>query len=397
MSEKKNNSLVISESFNLFNFNRAEVGTPKIEEVFGKDPWIKYGANNDYPQEILRLYQNADGLHSALIKRKVDMIAGMGWQDNVVLNNFIVNQYSKEDLNKVVYKAAFDEVLFGGYYLNLVWDANGKTIAKITHVPFEKVRVAKPTREDGEISEYYISRDWLKPKKEENKPYCIPAFDPDNTQDALKKRVEHPSQLLFCKIYSPGMDFYCLPSYQPIVNWLKLSYEVSTYHVKSTQNAYMPGLIVSIPHTPPAQERERTAQEIKARSGSDEAGKTIVVYGESKDQMPEFTVLQPSTSDQKFKDLMTQMNEQIYIGHQANNVIAGVAVSGKLANTSEVKEQYSTFQATVIAPLQNELNDTFNRIAQLNGLPGDLKLNQYKAYLDEVQQPAVPNEQPTQE
>lgn len=384
-TNNKNKGIHISESFNLFNFNRAEVGTPKIDEVFGKEGWIKLGAGNDYPQEILRLYQNADGLHSALIKRKVDMIAGLGWQDNAVLNNFILNTYSKEDLNKIAYKTAFDEVLFGGYYLNLVWDAQGKSIAKISHVPFEKVRIGIPTRQDGEVSEYYISTDWKKYKKEEHKPQVICAFDAADTQEALRKRIESPSQLLFCRIYSPGMDYYCLPSYHSIINWLKLSYEVSTYQLKSTQNAYMPGLIVSIPHLPPADEREATANEIKARSGTDEAGKTIVVYGQDKDSMPEFTVMQPSTNDQKFRDLIQQINEEIYIGHNANNVIAGVAVAGKLANTSEVKEQFGTFQQTVISPLQGELEHTFNLIASINGLPGELRLKQYSPSIDIVE------------
>jgi hypothetical protein len=385
MADKKNKEQY---AFNVVNFNKAESATP-VEEVFGKDDWIKFGTNNDYPQEILRLFQNADGLHAALIKRKVDMIAGLGFLESSPLMEFLKNKYSKEDLNKISYKCAFDLVLFGGYYLNVVWDgAEGKQLAKIFHVPFEKVRAQKPQNPTGEITNYYISQDWLKCKKPENKPQLIPALDfeyaeKEKNKDDVLRGLED-SQLYFCKVYSPGMDYYCLPSYCSILNWLRLSFEISNFHLKSVQNGYMPGLVISVPHVPTPEEREKTAAELKARSGTDEANKTIVVYGESKDNMPEFMVLNPTTNDQKFRELIQQINEEIYIGHNSNNVIAGIAVAGKLGNSTEVKEQFNIFQKTVIAPLQNEIETSFNKLAEINGLPGELKLKTYTDYIDAV-------------
>jgi hypothetical protein len=391
MEKKEEKKFAISNNFSLFEFGRNEIGTPRIEELWGRDPWIKFGINNDYPQELIRLYQNADGLHAALVKRKTDMIAGMGFEENATLAEFIKNSYSKEDLEKVAYKIAFDIVLFGGYYLNVIWSLDRKSIAKINHIPFEKVRVAKPEDEYScEINGYYISRDWLKPKREENKPHYICAFDSENEEI----KAQHPSQLLFVKVYTPGMEYYCLPSYAPITNYLKLSYEISAFHLKSCQNAYLPGMIISIPHVPNPIEREKMSQEIKARSGTDQAGQTVVLYGESPEKMPKFEIINPIATDNKFKDLAIQLNENIYVGHNANNVIAGVAVAGKLGNTSEVKEQFAIFQKTVITPLQNNIEKTFNELAKINGLSGDLKLKEYTA-VDDVQ-PAITNEPPAE-
>lgn len=370
-------------------FNRTETSEINMDEFWGREKWIAFGKKNDLPQELIRLYQNCDGLHSALVKRKADMIAGNGFVDNQVLNDFFKNQYSKEELEKVAYKMAFDVVLFGGFYLNIVWDANGKKLARIEHIPFEKVRIAKPEDEIScEINGFYISRDWIKWRKEENTPRYITAFDKDDEQ----KRIEFPSQLLYVKVYTPGMDYYTIPSYSPGINYLKLSYEISTFHLKSVQNGYMPGLIVTIPHVPPAEEREKMSAEIKMRSGTDEAGKTVVVYGENKDNLPQFTVMNPVTSDQKFKDLMIQLNENIYVMHNANNVIAGIAVSGKLANTAEVKEQFSIFQKTVISPLQTLIENTFTELAKINGYNEPVKLKEYTA-VDEVK-PSTVNETP---
>lgn len=372
-------------------FTRNETSQINIEEVWGREKWISYGKKNDLPQELIRLYQNCDGLHAALIKRKADMIAGNGFVENPALNDFFKNQYSKEELQKVAYKMAFDVVLFGGYYLNIVWGANGQKIARIEHIPFEKVRIAKPEDDIScHIDGFYLSRDWLKIRREENTPKYICAFEPENEQ----KRIEEPSQLLYCRIYNPGMDYYTIPSYTPILNYLKLSYEISTFHLKSVQNGYMPGLIISIPHVPPAEEREKMSAEIKMRSGSDEAGKTVVVYGEGPDKMPQFTVMNPVTSDEKFKSLMTQLNENIYVGHNANNVIAGIAVAGKLANTAEVEEQFKIFQTTVISPLQTTIENTFNELAKINGYTEEIKLKEYTAV--EQVQPAITPEAPAE-
>lgn len=377
MDKKENKSFAIGQNFNLFDFSRTDMGAPRISETFSqKDPWILFGEDNLWPQELIRLFQNSDGLHAALVKRKVDMVAGMGFQDTLKSLPFVKNEYSKEDLEKVAYKLAFDLVLFGGYYLNIVWDANGQKIARIEHVPFEKVRIAKPTYDTSFIEGFYISRDWSKYRKTENKPYYICAFNNDDEE----KKIKHPSQLLFVKTYVAGMDWYTLPSYVPITNYLKLSYEISTFHVKSVQNGYLPGLIVSIPHVPPAQEREKMSQEIKMRSGADEAGKTVVIYGESPDKMPQFTVLNPVTSDNKFKDLAIQLNENIYVGHNANNIIAGVAVAGKLGNSAEVKEAYAMFQATVITPMQENLEKTFDYLASVNGENIEFQLKEYSPY-----------------
>jgi hypothetical protein len=390
MENKKEEKFAITKDINLFQFGRTDIGALSIVEKFNaRDPWILFGINNDTPQELIRLLQNADGVHSAIIKKKTDMIAGNGFVENPALDQFFKNQYSKEDLAKVAYKIAYDIVVFGGYYLNIVWSQDRKTVAKIQHVPFEKVRIAKPTDpECEEVEGYYISRNWLAYRKEENKPYFVKAF----TKDDESVKAQYPSQLLFSKVYLPGMEFYSLPSYFPIMNYVKLSYEISNFHLRAAQNSYFPNLIVSIPHVPNPIERQKMSEEIKARSGTDGAGQTVVLFGESIDKMPKFDVINPMQSDTKFKDLSVQVNENIYAGHNANAIVAGIPQAGKLGNTDEVLEQYAIFQTTVITPLQHHLEETFNMLAGINGYPETVELKEYTAV--SKLKPTVPNETP---
>lgn len=364
---------IISDKFSMMSFGRLETGTPKVDEIFGKNEWIDFGLKNDYPQELIRLYQNSSGRHSKLIQRKVDIIAGNGFREVPELTDFIKNQFSKEDLNEIAYKIAFDEVIFGGFYINVIWNKAGDKIAQLEHIPFEKVRIAKPN-EEGEVEGFFISKDWTKRHRVENKPEWISTFNPE-------KSKEYPSQLLQIRIYSPGMEFYSLPSYQSSLNWIKLDYEISTFHLKNVQNGLMPGMIVvNKMGIPPAEEREKIYNEIKARySAAENAGDFIMVFAEN-DKAPEFIPVELNASDQRFKDLKEQINEELMIAHGFTQATSGIAVQGALGSRQELEEQLEYLQTTVITPLQNVIDRTFNKLAAVNNLPMQFKLNNYKFF-----------------
>ena len=109
--ENKNN-------FNFFTLNQENnLGTPNINEAFGRNEWIQFGDDNLFPQSLIRIYQNSSPLHTGIIKKKVDMIAGLGFNPIASLQPFLDNSFSKEDLNQIIYKCGFDLVIFGGFYL----------------------------------------------------------------------------------------------------------------------------------------------------------------------------------------------------------------------------------------------------------------------------------------
>ena len=96
---------------------------PKFEEAKGKE-WVNYGERNDYPQQLLDLYDNAPK-HRAIIDGKADLIAGKGW----ATNNKAINTISEaklidfsalvnpsESLYELTKKISLDLEIFGGYY-----------------------------------------------------------------------------------------------------------------------------------------------------------------------------------------------------------------------------------------------------------------------------------------
>jgi hypothetical protein len=381
MRKKEDKNKLIINDLNLFNFGsvgRNETSQNMAKEKFTTSKkWISFGEKDATPSELIRLYQNSDGLHSALIRKSADMIAGNGFEYNASYEEFLKNPYGTQTGDEIAYKIGFDISLHGGAYIQIVWSQDRKSIAKMEYVPYDKVRIAVPEDKeyDCEIEGFYVSRDFEKHTRPENTPVFVHAFSQEE-----EDKLNHPTQLYYTKLYTPGLDYYSLPTYFPAINWIKLSYEISTFHLKCAQNSYLPNLIVSIPNMYDEVIREKMSAEIKARSGTDNAGETVVLYGDSPEKMPKFDVIDPMISDKKFSTTMTQMNENIYVAHGANSNLAGVAVSGKLGSSSEILEAYSMYQATRISPLQKKVEDIFTKFGQINGCTGELKLKQYSPF-----------------
>lgn len=356
----------------IFRFGRFDTGTPVVSEFFGSNPWINFGANNDFPQELIRLYHNSSPIHTDLINRKAAMIAGNGFD---IQNDFTLNNYYIDDLNMIVKKAAFDKVLFGGFYLNVTWSKDRKSIARVQHIPYEKVRVAKCDQDKGDMPGFYISKDWLRWRRKENTPQFIAEFNPMIAR-------KNPSQIMFFKTYTPGMEYYALPAYNSALNYIKLDYEISTYHLKNVQNGLMPGMIiVNKSGIPTAEERAEIYNETKASmSGAENAGDFIMVYAETPEKAPEFIPVQLNSSDQRFKDLIEQIKDTVKLAHSFTSAIAGIETSGKLGTSVEITEQLQYMQSVVISPIQQEIEYAFNKIGKINGSDDTLTLKKFVIY-----------------
>ena len=304
-----------AEYFTFASFERGVTTTPKFGEFFrsSKD-WVLCGADNLYPQEMLRLYNDASSLHSAVIKKKGLMIAGKGWDIDSLqgtAKSFMENPFGSEDADVVAQKMALDLSIQGGCYIAVTRSRESGKISRYQHVPYEKVR-----RKKG-CDVYLISNDWEYYNRAENKPYEIPMF---NEKDEEAWLNGSPVQLMFIKSYEPGADYYALPQYRATLNWVKVASEIAVFHLKSIQNNMNSGLIIiNKSGIPPQEMRQKEYDTIKARyAGSEVAGDILMVYAENKDKAPEIIPMPNNGSDERFKELMVQVNQNILQGHMVN-------------------------------------------------------------------------------
>ena len=59
------------------------------------------------------------------------------------------------------------------------------------------------------------------------------------------------------------------------------------------------------------------------------------------------------------------------------SALIGQEVSGKLGSTTEIEEQLQFAQATVINPIQKEIEQSFNKILKMSGKDETIKLKKY--------------------
>lgn len=365
-----------------------EVEAPEFKTLNNKD-YILYGKKNDFP-DILKEMMNTSSLHSAILKKKSDMSAGLGFEATTSeQKNFINNFNGSETINEIVYKNAYDLALYGGYCFLVTWSKDKKSIARVQYMDWAKVRKVKELEDDSEVAVrqtegvdfFQISADWTQERKEKYKPEIVQGFS--------TKYNDVATQLVYVPMYRPGSeDVYPLPDYQACSTYIALDTEIASWHLNSVKNGFTPSMMINMIGVPSDEEMKQFQRKLEEQySGSANSSKIILTLSEDEAQVPIITPLTLNDSDERYKDLAQQVKEQIIIGHRASSTVVGVATAGKLGTSSEVIEAEAMFQHNVIDQYQYLLETQYNRIMNLNGIEGEILLNESVTFkLDDVEE-----------
>ncbi len=379
-------------------FKDIYVDIPEVKETFSSDvDYIKVGidGSNDLPQQLDLLYQNASPLHKRLIDKQVELAVGLGFNPIAGLEPFIKNQWNKETLDMVSISCCYDLVIHGCYFLEVTWDktvnVEQKQIAKIKHIPTAKVRPQKPPQFDDygndneDVINYYISRNWLKIRRPENEPKKIHIFD-------RKASTEYPVQIFAAINKTNGLDFWSLPHYSPIINWLKINHMISVYHVNNLKNNMMPGAIIFYPdggNLTPEMKQNNFRQLKTAYGGAKNASEPMIIYYKSNEMKPEVQFVTLPNNDERWNKVIDTVQNQITIAHGATPMVAGLPTAGKMTK-EDVTDEYMLFQSTVIQFYQKNLERTFNFLKDINGYEGELTYKPFMLF-PEVEQADIPS------
>lgn len=383
MKENNKNTKV-----NMVSAPAIEVEAPEFKTLNNRD-YILYGKKNDFP-DILKEMMNTSSLHSAILKKKSDMTAGLGFEATTSeQKNFINNFNGSETLDEIVYKNAYDLALYGGYCFLVTWSKDKKSIARVQYMDWSKVRKVKELEDDSEVAVrqtegvdfFQISADWTQERKEKYKPEIVQGFS--------TKYNDVATQLVYVPMYRPGSeDVYPLPDYQACSTYIALDTEIASWHLNSVKNGFTPSMMINMIGVPSDEEMKQFQRKLEEQySGSANSSKIILTLSEDEAQVPIITPLTLNDSDERYKDLAQQVKEQIIIGHRASSTVVGVATAGKLGTSSEVIEAEAMFQHNVIDQYQYLLESHYNRIMNLNGIEGEILLNESVTFkLDDVEE-----------
>ena len=387
MKENNKNTKV-----NMVSAPAIEVEAPEFKTLNNKD-YILYGKKNDFP-DILKEMMNTSSLHSAILKKKSDMSAGLGFEATTSEQKDFINNFNgSETINEIVYKNAYDLALYGGYCFLVTWSKDKKSIARVQYMDWSKVRKVKELEDDSEVAVrqtegvdfFQISSDWTQERKEKYKPEIVQGFS--------TKYNDVATQLVYVPMYRPGSeDVYPLPDYQACSTYIALDTEIASWHLNSVKNGFTPSMMINMIGVPSDEEMKQFQRKLEEQySGSANSSKIILTLSEDEAQVPIITPLTLNDSDERYKDLAQQVKEQIIIGHRASSTVVGVATAGKLGTSSEVIEAEAMFQHNVIDQYQYLLESQYNRIMNLNGIEGEILLSESVTFkLDDVEEENEP-------
>ncbi len=337
-----------------------------LENRSGK--YITYGFANEYPYYLLDNYRRSSK-HNAIVNGKVNYIMGGGWQagDNLTVEQearlikFFDGLSSTEDLNDITEKLVLDLEIFNGFAVAITWSKLG-TIAKMEHVPFEKIRVDKEEKMFQVADWYNDDMMQLFPKVGDIEK--IPAFD---TENRLGK------QLFYYRVYAAGVKHYPLPEYIGGNAWIEADVQVANFHNNNLRNNFWGGYLINFNNgIPTPEEQGDIERQIKRKfSGTDNAGRFVVTFNDDAAKAPTLEPLTPSDMDKQFEILNKAIQQEIFIAHRVTNpMLFGVKTEGQLGGRNELVEAYELFKATYVNDRVRKVERMINYLGSFNGVEG---------------------------
>ena len=309
------------------------------EKITTSKDWVMAGPKDDFFDFLYDMVDYSP-IHNVCLRSKTDNVVGQGFTREYQMNK-------TEDLNDLFRKISFEFLTTGNVFLEAIW-SNDRTkgIKSVYFIPSKYMRVGKTDFVYQEPDEYYYSEDFSKKQS----VVRFAALDPTNFTD---RQVYH------IKAYSPGYNYYGLPSYMSVINDVRLNHDISIHHLSNIQNGATPSLWVNFRNSQPGSEKEQRDIKNKLQSlysGPEAAGKMIVSFSEP-DNGPEITTLNPTTNDNYYSGIFESVQKQILSGHKVNSpsLIGLPDPSGLSSQADQIETSFGVFLNTTIKPIQNEL------------------------------------------
>lgn len=321
------------------------INTQAFEECdnYNNSKWVSYGKNNLYPEYLWDLYLNCS-THQAIVDGKVDYILGEGF-----------NSQDKSK-KKVLKKIASDYVIYGGFAIQLIYNALGN-IEKIQPMDFSRCRVNK------DLTTLYYSSKWGKSSGKN-----IQEFDIYDENQPVKYDENGEVIPKYVEVYyfrgTKTRSVYPIPSYIGSTQSIETSIEIQNYHLNAIRNNFAVSAIINFVGDPTEEEKDEIDKGIRENfQGSDAASNFMLTYTQNKDEAPTITRLESDKADERFEKLSTDVRENIFIGHRVvSGALFGLVSESTGFNATEYQESFKIFNKTVIQPIQELLSDSLSEI-----------------------------------
>jgi hypothetical protein len=163
-------------------------------------------------------------------------------------------------------------------------------------------------------------------------------------------------------------------SYYPIPDWsagqraIEIDIETKNFHMNNLRSGMSPSLWINFNNGIIGEDEQKiiTRALEEQYSGSDNAGRAIISFNESKEQAPEIQQIQRNENDSYYQVLNDDITRSILSSHRVSSAeLFGIATAGKLGGGNEIVEHSEYFRKMVIQPYQNVIVKVFNKLISL--------------------------------
>lgn len=334
---------------------------PDIQEKVGRK-WVLYGKDNEFFDYVIDRY-NGSPTNESIINVYCELLFGKGiginGQDEVY--DDLVDIFPKREQRKCL----VDFKMFGQYAMQILRAKDGQGVAKILHIPFNKLGMEK-ANDKGDIEAVYFCDDWSNVYK--YKPKRIPVFKGKMTQSLMIKVVQP---------YTTGQFYYANPDYLAGLQYAELEEEISNYSINHIKNGLSFGYVINFNNGAAIEPKQKDDIERKIKeklTGSSNAGKFILSFNDGKEAEVTVVPLEVNDAHSQWEFLSQESMTKLLTAHGVTSpLLFGLPSAGGFgSNADELDTASKLLQDYQISPKQEVFIDELASIIELNGLETDL-------------------------
>lgn len=356
-----------------------------------KENIINWGLDNYYPYFLNFLYQSS-AIQSGIINSKVHYTTSGGLDyeglDKDKYESFFKNGNSDYNLDEISEQMSKDLELSNMFCLKGVWSLDKSKCDKLEVIDFEKVRYRL---NDDMIA---VCNDWS--DTDDNPLKIICPFNPSDRKErefyliyqekgkqSIYNRTNTNKQmrgLSNSSVSKINKSNYPQPPYAGGLTSILTDVKINKYQLNEISNGFSTGTIINLNNGIPTDDKEKRAIEKEIQenaSGEENAGGTMILYSNGKDNSAEVISLSGNDLKDRYLALSQDNRNNIILAHSVTTpILFGIKTEGSLGNATELEIGYKIMKANYFKYKQRAILQALNHIAKYgNGLQGEITFN----------------------
>ena len=356
-----------------------------------KENIINWGLDNYYPYFLNFLYQSS-AIQSGIINSKVHYTTSGGLDyegiDKEKYEAFFKNGNSDYNLDEIAEQMSKDLELSNMFCLKGVWSLDKSKCDKLEVIDFEKVRYRL---DDDMIA---VCNDWS--DTDDNPLKIICPFNPSDRKQrefyliyqekgkqSIYNRTNTNKQmrgLSNSSVTQINKSTYPQPPYAGGLTSILTDVKINKYQLNEISNGFSTGTIINLNNGIPTDDKEKRAIEKEIQenaSGEENAGGTMILYSNGKDNSAEVISLSGNDLKDRYLALSQDNRNNIILAHSVTTpILFGIKTEGSLGNATELEIGYKIMKANYFKYKQRAILQALNHIAKYgNGLQGEITFN----------------------